>query len=147
MSLPNVPDIDFRTELLTQGIGSTDFTSDWSVFNGNEPSTPERSITCYTFQGPAPNPKFLLEEVNIHIRVRGKPNDYTVAYNKIQEIKDGFLGLAAKTIGGSKYVRFLLFTDPGFLGYTDNDQPIWTCDFQLTREPTNTSTESERESF
>lgn len=146
MSLPNDVTMDIKQCLLDQAIGSSVGSSDWFISRGMEPTSPDRVITITQFPGAISNPKFLMDVLNVQIRIRGKSKDYVAAQSKAQEIKDGLLGLSAKTIGNSRYYGIWEeFPGMGFLRYDESNRPIFITTFRIEREPSNSSTESNRE--
>ena len=144
MALPTLPSIDLRSILMTAGVGSTSLSgADWEVYSGNTPNLPNRCISVYDFGG-IPNPKWLLDEVFVAIRVRGNKLDYVTTATKMQAVKDALAGLAETTVNNSNYRGCIITRDIFFEGYDDNNRPVFTLDCRLWREPTNSSTEGNR---
>lgn len=139
MSLPTIPSLDLRSILMTAGVGSTTLTgADWEVYSGNTPASPNQCIAIYDFGG-IPNPKWLLDEVFVAIRVRGDKLDYVNTATKIQAVKDALLGMEETTAGNSSYKGCIITKDIFFEGYDDSNRPLFTLDCKLWREPANST--------
>lgn len=144
MASPNDVCVDIKTLLISDAIGVSSNDADWSIHIGREPASPHKVITLYTYGGYEPNPKYLIEDVTFQTRIRSTPNSYLTGQAKGQEIKDGLLGRAATTIGGTKYIGFWVVNDILLLKYDDNNRPIFIINWRITREPANSISETNR---
>jgi hypothetical protein len=110
-------------------------TADWAVYIGRMPDLPVRCICVTDSGGKTPNPRWLLDYPSVQIMVRGLPGDYQAVYTKCQEIKRYFLGFPSQTVNGDKWDRILMPSDPGLVGFDQNDQPKFALNLNLTIEP------------
>lgn len=146
MAAPKDPSIDFRQMIIDAGDGSSNSTADYAVFVGQRPDSTnisDRVISIFSFGGNSPNPKWLLDTVNVQVSVRGGQYEYSTASQKIQDIKDSLLGSTEQTVNGTKYVGVTMPNDWSFLTYDENQRPIFRADFSAWRQPDN-STASNR---
>ena len=147
MALPTDTVIDVKAILIADAVAVSNNSLAWSCHIGREPANPNRVITLYLGAGIEPNPKFLLETNNFQIRTRSNPYDYPGAFARHQLIKDALLGRDPVTQGNSNYRGFWMNTDILFLKYDDNNRPIFVSNWRTTREPTNSTTESNRQAL
>lgn len=133
------PSIDVKDILVGTTITSSfASTADWGVYISQEPDQPSRSVTLYDSGGAGDaNPKFLLEEPTIQIRIRGNPDDYTAAYDKANDIRDTLLGRGSTTVNGTLYVGFWQQSDIIYLRRDERDRPIFVSNWRLVREPSS----------
>lgn len=119
--------------------------TDWNLWIGKQPDSPDRSITIYDTPGLAPNPRWLLDYPSVQIRVRGNPNDYETAANKIQEVKDLILGIPSYTTSGGDRINHINgIGEIDFRGWDDQKRPSFTANYRLIIEPaTNSNTNRE----
>jgi len=109
--------------------------TDWATYLGRRPDKPNRIVTLYDSGGGTPNPKWLIDEPSVQIKVRGKSGDYYPAFEKAQEIKRILLGAPSQDIGGDRWVNFNMAGDIGYLGLDNKDQPDFVLNFNLIIEP------------
>lgn len=128
--------VDLKDVLETASIGTFAATSGWGIYISKEPDTPDTTITLYPYGSPVePNPKFLIDYLNVQARIRGDVQGYAAAQTKAQAVKDALLGLTAQTVNTSKYIGVWMNTDIFLLRYDDNDRPILVINFRVIREP------------
>lgn len=135
MARPNAPSVDVKNKLEADGVATFGATSGWAMYIGEEPDTPDQTVTLYDTTAGEPNPKWLQDEPHVQIRVRGTRADYTGAYDKVYQIMDLLLGLPQQTLGGTVYVGIWALGDPHLLGYDDNRRPVFTLNLRMVREP------------
>ena len=73
---------DFSGILVTAGVGTIGATSGWRIGVAVEPDgsgIPDTTITLFDTGGFSPNPKWIIDEPSVQIRVRGSPNGYQAA--------------------------------------------------------------------
>lgn len=128
------PAEDFKSILLTAGVGSTDPATDWGVHVSKEPTSPDRSITIYDTGGAEPNAKHLLDFNTVQIRVRGDKSDYQVTYQKTIDITSQLLGLPKQTVNGTVFSGVWAVGDIIFLKYDDNNRPIFVSNWRTALE-------------
>ena len=124
------PAADIAANLVTAGLG----TAGTSIFVGREPGLSTLTVTLIDNGGPAPNPRFARDFLDIQIIVKGAPNDYANAQAKAEDIKNHLLGSAAYTVGTKTYFAFNMRGDINFLGYNENNQPSFTLNFRILRD-------------
>jgi len=136
----NSPDTDIRQYLISNSISATGSSgADWTAYRGIMPDQPDRAISIHAFGG-TKNPKFLLDEVNLNVTVRGQASgDYAISYAKLQDIEDLLLGSENFTVAGTKYISILSFSSIKFIGRDEKDRPLWNTDFLVAREPSSTA--------
>ena len=139
MAVPGPASLDLADLLATAGIGTQAATTGWGIYVSKEPTSPDTVITLFdegSFTA-NPNPKFLLDNLAVEVRVRGAIFGYSAAYAKIQEVKDELLGKAAITVNGSSYKGFWMLGDISLVNYDEANRPILTSRFIVAREPSD----------
>lgn len=131
----NAPSEDLKDLLVSAGAGTFAATSGWGIYLGSEPTEPHQVLTLYDTSGGEPNPKFLLDQPHVQVRVRGNPNDQPGTYTKAREVLDTLLGLPRQSVNGTVYVGIWALNDPFLLEYDDNRRPVYTVNFRMWREP------------
>lgn len=130
-----VPSNGAKSLLVAASVGSNTPTDDWSIHLSKMPASPDRAIAIFDSGGAEnPNPKWLLDYKTIQVRVRGRVNDYTTAYQKIVDAQDVLLGLPAQTVGGDRWDGITCISDITFLGRDDNDRPELVVNFRIIIE-------------
>ena len=141
-----IPAHDMAIFLRDQAVGNLGGTLDWAIRIGKEPTSPDRSITLYDTGGD-PNPKFLLDQSTIQIRIRGAKQDYQITYLKALDIKNQLLSFPKQIVNGTLYIGIWPMGDIVYIGHDDNDRPLFTSNWRLGSEPTQASPETNRQSF
>lgn len=124
----NSPAIDVRDQLILDG-----FTDD--IYIGSEPdgpNVPHNVVTLYDISGGMPNPKYIIDNPSIQIRVRN--SDYIAGYQLIWAYLDNLIGRPSITINGSRYVGFIAKTDPIFLERDGKQRAIFVVTIDMWRE-------------
>lgn len=117
-------------------------TGNWAVYIGTMPSTPVQVITIYDAPGLAPNPKWLLDYPSIQIKVRGGPNDYSAAYNKIRELSERLIGKPAFNALDGSGDRIVMINGIGSIAYLERDENqrhVFVMNLSLIIEPAATA--------
>lgn len=135
--MSNPPSEDIKDILVTAGLGTFEATSGWSINIAKEPNSPNQAITLYDKGGASPNPKFLLDEPTVRIRVRGRPGRYKGAHIKATAIKDALLGYTPQTVNGTAYCGIMMLGDINFIGFDDLIRPLFTTTWRVIREPSS----------
>jgi len=128
---------DIRQYLINQGITEP-------IFIDKEPPTPNLCVTLYTNSFNAPNPKFLLNEPSIQIRVRANPLEHSQGYDLIQAIYDKLLGVPPFVLNTTRYTGILAESDIMSLGRDDRDRVIFVGNLRLFVEPLKTNQNREQ---
>ncbi len=105
------------------------------IFISKEPNEPHNTVTLYDTGGADPNPKWNIDNPTIMIRVRN--SSYITGYDKCEEIKNTLLGLPKQDINGMSYIGIWMQGDINFIEYDENNRAIFTMNYRITREPTN----------
>lgn len=121
------------------GVGTFAATSGWAIYLSKYPAAPNTVIAIYNSGGRAPNPKWALDYPSLNIQVRGAKNGYQAAVTKVQEVKDVLLGLDSQDINGDRWVSVTMPGEPAFLGYDDDNRPMFSLNFRLIIEPAVTA--------
>jgi len=104
-----------------------------NLFAGPEQESDQVTVSITETGGDA-NPKWLRDDTTIQTRIRGLRNDYQSALSKAQEVKDTLLGVYPLEIGGTHYVRFIIQSDIAYVGQDENQRPLLTINWIVTRE-------------
>lgn len=112
-------------------------TANWAIYVGKMPTTPTKVVTLYEGPSRTPNPRWLLDYPSIQIKVRGGPNDYVAAREKIQQIKDLLLGVEPfDEPGGDRLVSVQAIGDVAELGFGAEPQDVmFVLNLTLIVEP------------
>ena len=124
------PADDIKTVLENNGVAT--FATD--LFISKEPTSPDNCITLYDTGGYEANPKWSMDEPTVMARIRN--NSYPDGYAKCEEIKDALLGLPKQAINSTTYVGVWMEGEINFIEYDDNGRAIFTMNFRIVREPT-----------
>lgn len=120
----------------------------WAVYIGKQPALPDRVITIYDGPGLAPNPRWLLDEPSVQIRIRGGQNDYKVAGDKAIEVRNRLLGRTSYNAFdglGDRIVMINAIGDVAFTGWDDPVRPEFVFNLRLIVEPAPGTTPTHRE--
>ena len=109
--------------------------SNWQIFLGRFPTSPDAALLCVGVGGSAPNPKWLLNFPSIQVMVRGAVSGYDTSRAKAQEVMDTLLGLPSQDVGGDRWDSVVAISDIAFLGFDETVRPIWSLNFKLIIEP------------
>lgn len=121
--------------LVTAGVGSFAASTGWGIYISKEPTSPNTTITIFNTAGRPPNPKWLLDYPGLNIRIRGDKGGYSNAEDKAKEVKDVLLGLDSQDINGDRWVSVTMPGDIAFIGYDENERPMFSLNFRLIIEP------------
>ena len=108
-----------------------------SIFVGNEPETPNNTVTVFDTPGLPPastldkTEKYQRPSVQVRIRNVNYQTGWTLANN----IKDALHGRANETWGGTYYSLVEVAGDPAMLDYDHNDRPRFVININLQRYP------------
>ncbi len=128
---------DMKGVLVSASVGTFAATSGWAIFIGQEPTSPDTVVTLFDAGGSSPNPKNLLDNPNIQVRIRGAVNGYQAAYTKALAVRDALLGLTKRTINNTVYVGVYQMGDIMFIGFDDNSRPLFVTNWRIYREPSS----------
>lgn len=125
-----LPSIDLANMFLT---ANPDFTG--RVFRGRIPIDIPGTLVCF-FDDPggSANPRWLRDDSPVRVVVRGAENDYPSGAEAVQKVKDFFLGKEPTTVGNVYYVRFIVRSDAGFVGFDEKNHPMFAIVFLVTRD-------------
>jgi hypothetical protein len=124
--------------LVSAGLGTFAGKTGWGIYLAKEPDgsgTPHTVITVIDAGGFTPNPKWLLDYPTVQVRVRGAKNDYIPTYNKARSVRDALLGLPSQDVNGERWVAVNAMGGIHWLGFDDQNRPIFTLNFRLILEP------------
>ena len=122
----NPPSFDIAQMLIGDSIVSQD-----KVFVGSDPISLNATYAVVTDFGGRPNPKWLRDTYRVQVRVRGRPNNYPEAYEMVRNIRDYLLGKSPTEVGIAIYKRFIITSDIAFLGFDDNNKPVFSINFEI----------------
>ncbi|KKN90089.1 hypothetical protein LCGC14_0232020 [marine sediment metagenome] len=132
--MANAPSKDVVDELVSAGVATYKNTSGWGLWLAREPVTPDTAISVFDAGGDSPNPKYRLNEPTVQVRIRGAKWGYKAAYTKAQAVVDALLGIGKKTINSTVYVGIWQLGDIIFIGFDDNNRPVFTTNWRVVRE-------------
>jgi|TARA_R110000803_G_scaffold210841_1_gene284321 hypothetical protein len=127
--------VECKDLLVTAGVGTFAAASGWGIYISQEPESPNTTITVYDVGGLTPNPKFLLDEPSVQLRIRGAPDAYLAAYTKALDCKNALLGLTPQTLNGVNIRGILAIGDIAFLSYDEQRRPILTQNWRFIIQP------------
>lgn len=144
---------EIKDLLVAAGVGIFNYTGNdgvtWSLNVAKRPNKPDRTITCYDSGGRSPNPQWLVDYPRVQVIVRGGPNDYEAltggsgADGKVDDVVNALLGIDSQTINGDIWVSIAMAGDRNFIGFDENDRPMFSLNFDLIINPaTGTHRES-----
>lgn len=130
---------DLKDILEGDGVGTfaSEAANVWSIRVSLMPTSPNRCIVIYDSGGAPPNPKFLLDEPTVNIRIRGNKLDYKATYAKALSVRDALLGRSPVTVNTTRYIGFFAASDVAFIGYDDNQRPLFSLNIRMYREPSS----------
>lgn len=132
--MANSPAEDLKDLLVTAGIGTFAGTSTWGIYVSKEPDEPHGVVTLYDKGGVSSNPKWILDEPTVRVRIRGDIMKYRTTWTKAEAVKNALLGITPQTVNGTKYIGIVQLGDIIFLGYDDNNRPVFTTTWRVIRE-------------
>lgn len=130
----NSPSVDIKSYLVSSTVGITT-----PIQVGLESDGPDELITLFDTNGQNPESMYNYERPGLMVRVRGERKDYTGAYTLAAAIKTALHvegetnGLRNQTIGGTRYIATWAEGDIHWIGYDEQDRPIFTVNFIVHR--------------
>ena len=138
--MTNPTSVDISSLLVSAGIGVLAAKSGWSIHVSQEPEKPDQAITLYdTGSWREPHPALLLDFPSMQVKVRGAPGKYAEAHEKIWSIRELLLGLSPQTINGTYYSGVWVMSDIFHVANDENNRPMLTINFRISREPEQVS--------
>ncbi len=129
------PAVGIKDLLVTAGVGVFAATSGWGIYVGQQPSDLDTVVTVYNSGGKNADPKFLLQEPSIQVRIRGAANGYVAAYDKAAEVQDELLGIPSQVVNGDQWDGITAIGDINNLGFDESQRPMFSLNFSLIVEP------------
>lgn len=117
--------------LVAAGIGEFGAETDWNIRIGRSKDRPDRHITLYDGPGQPPEPGLDINRPSVQISVRGGQNDYVVAYEKCEAIRDALLGYPTETINGDVWASVTMLGDIMCVGFDEKERPWFTINIQI----------------
>lgn len=125
--------VDF---LVDDSVGTFGAATGWGIYIGRFPEPgPDTAILVNHTGGQSPYPHLLLNFPTVQTLVRGSRGGYTDARGKIEEVIDALLGIPAQNVGGDWWQGITQLGEAGFIGYDENNRPIFTANFSMIVEP------------
>ena len=118
--------LDIKTTLVADGVYIP-------IFVGSEPPKPDDVITLYNTVGATPNPKFLLDEPTIQLRIRS--GSYNTAYTNLLGVFNLLHGRPAFTVTGTRYVGLIATSNIFEIGKDEKDRTLLAFNMRLIVEP------------
>lgn len=121
------PAKDIATYLANNGIGTIGTT----IFHGQAPDVASWTVLLINSGGPAPDPKFARDFIDLQVVITGAVDGYEAAEAKGLAIKNLILGMDSYTVGSIVYHSFLMRTNMTFVGYDKNNKPKFTQNWRF----------------
>ena len=128
--------------LVAAGVGVFKAETGWTIQIGREPTEPDTAISIWETGGFPPSSAWLLDFPTAQIRVRGARNGYQAARSKMRDVKDALLGIDSQDLNGDRWVAINMLSDIVWLGYSEEELPQFTANFQLIIQPATTALSS-----
>lgn len=97
---------------------------------------PHQQIGFYDAPGQAPDPRWLLDYPAVQVIVRGSPQGYRAAFQKMRDVYDVLLGVnPSVNANGDAVDAITVLATPALIGYDDNDRPSISGNFRLIVRP------------
>lgn len=129
----NASSVDITTLLAAS---STGLSEGADLFYSLEPDGEDildKVVTVFDTGGLEPATYTTLLSPNIMVRIRGNAGEYVEGEALAQVVRDTLHGVKNTTVGGTRYIQIIASTDVNFLGYDDNNRPMWTVNFRILR--------------
>lgn len=124
-------------DLIPSTIGSfTDVTNPWRLCVGLMVDTPHQQIGFYDAPGQVPDPKWLLDYPAVQVIVRGQPQGYQAAFQKMRDVYDVLLGADPRVnANGDSIDAITVLAPPSLTGYDKQQRPEISGNFRLIVRP------------
>lgn len=124
-------------DLIPSGVGSfTDPTNAWKLLVGRMIDQPDTQIGFFDAPGQAPDPKWLLDYPAVQVIVRGAPQGYEVAAQKMRDVYDVLLGADPRQNANGDWVDAItVLSTPVGMGYDKQDRPEVSGNFRMIIRP------------
>jgi hypothetical protein len=130
----NSPAKDIADILVTQGIATAIGTD---IFCFELPLAPDACITVLDAPGFPPNPHYSYEMVGVQALVRGKRNEYEIAYALAESVKAELNGKTNYAVDSAvNIVLIKASTDILPLGNDEHKRPVLSLNFEIHRQET-----------
>lgn len=127
------PAISAKDFLIAAGVVAV--SGAWTVKVGRLVDSPDQMVVVTDTGGQIPNPAYLLDYKTFQVLVRGKPDDYSGAYDQAIKCKDVLLGMNPVDVGADRWSGVTGLGDIGFLRYDEKNRPLFSVNFRLFFEP------------
>lgn len=114
---------------------SVALTAGTDLFTNIMPETPDACVSVYDSGGDPPEPSFTYKYPTVQVRIRGDKGDQSPAYAQAEACQDALNGTENYTINSTRYIGIWGVGDIMFIGYDDNNRPIFTVNFRIHRTP------------
>lgn len=108
--------------------------SNWGIFLGKLPTSPNNAICCTASGGPSPFPHLTINFPSVQVMVRGKAGSYEETENKCREIVAALLGLPAQNFNTDFWGGVRQLGDVISLGFDEVNRPLFSCNFSIIVE-------------
>ena len=131
----NSPSEDIKDILESSAVGlGLVFGTD--LFVSRMPETPDQCVAVFDTGGEPPQPSFVYLKPTIQVRIRGAKTGYQTAYTLAESIRDALHDLTNETWNSTRYVGIWATSDIFFIGYDENDRPLFSVNFRIHRTST-----------
>lgn len=129
---------DIKDLLVAQSLGGDGGTDDWAIYRSQEPTTPNKCITIYDTGGPAPGYFYDVDVAETQyptFQIRVRAENYTVAYAKIEAIKNYLNSVTGWFVDTTiEYGRPFQTSDILSLGKDENQRSLLVVNFKIIRQ-------------
>lgn len=128
----NAPSVDIKDILESSQHAVGTFGTD--IFVGMMPKAPDACICIYdTGSWRQPETGFSCQYPTIMVKIRGPRGNYTTGYAKAKEVFDALHATYNETWNSTLYVFIIAIQDPFFIGYDENNRPLFSVNFRIER--------------
>lgn len=117
------------------------FPAGWVYAVGQMNDKPDQFVAVIDSGGEDPDPKLRIDRPTVQVLVRGNEQGYAAAWDMALSIKKRLLGIYAPNPTLAPFPTLfsvIMRGDIAFLGYGENNRPVFTLNFRFLVEPTDT---------
>lgn len=115
---------------------STGLTLGTDLFYSREPdgaSIADKIVTVLDTPGLDPATYTTLLAPNAQVRIRGNAGEFDDSFTLAETVRNTLHAVKNTTVGGTRYIHIIATSDLNWLGYDDNNRPLWTINFRILR--------------
>ena len=133
----NSPASDIASLIASEGLGTFNGSSGWSIHVSKEPTAPDTCITVYDTGEYPSSPQIDQDDPTVQVRIRGAASGYLAAYLKAQDVKRTVHIFRGAIGSATTYAGVFHVNGPTHIGEDSLSRPLFTINFRALRSPTN----------